>query len=153
VRPGCPPPVHFGQIIWQLGRPTVLTPLFVLVVDDVVKVLGNKVTCLKVRRVLFGSFFMFSNFRQLDSHNKPCVAQANLHNRIKILTFLDRSAYVYWTCVFVDFFIGYTSLPWLCSLLSAECLSIFENAIQFFLCMCLYDVFSLVLAEPCTNQI
>ena len=28
--------------------------------------------------VLFGSFFMFSNFYQLDLHNKTCIAVANL---------------------------------------------------------------------------
>ena len=28
--------------------------------------------------VLFGSFFMFSNFYELDSHNNICVAPTNL---------------------------------------------------------------------------
>ena len=52
----------------------------------------------------------------------------------------------------VDLLYGHIGPPNLCSLLSVEWLSIFEDTIQSLLNMCLYDVCSLIPTEQHTNQ-
>ena len=75
--------------------------------------------------VLVGSFFTFSNFYRLDSHNKTHVAIANLwrnicQSRIGNNTSLHSIMLIISACMFISFLIGYISPLQLCSLLSVE---------------------------------
>ena len=61
--------------------------------------------------------------------------------------------YNFWKCVLVDLLSTYTGPSGYILLLSVEQLWIFENLTQSLSNMCLYDVCSLILAEPHTNRI
>jgi hypothetical protein len=107
--------------------------------------------------VWFGLFFMFSEFYQLYLHDKARDALAHLCLNIckKTDWKLDTPLYSfgYWNCMFVDFFITYMGSSQLWSLLSVDYLLIFEHIVQSLIDMCFYDVYSLILTKPHTNQI
>ena len=96
---------------------------------------------------------MFSNFYGLDYHkqNLCCISKSTMKHWQK--PDLPWFGYGYWKCMFVGFLSEYIyrSSP-LCSVLSVEYLLVFEDVVQSLLNMCFYDVYSLILTEPHTNQ-
>jgi hypothetical protein len=108
--------------------------------------------------VLFGLFFTFSNFYQLDSHYKTRVAFSKplMKNLQKLDWKLDLPLFSYGTyrkCMYVDFSTGDIIGPPNCATIECRVVINVEDIVQPPLNMCLYDVCTLILTNPHTNQI
>ena len=97
---------------------------------------------------------MLFNFYQLDLHNKTCVALSKsimkLIQKPHWKSDLPLFSYGYRKCMFVDF------LTWVLPVVFTIERRVVINkwdVVQSLLNMCLYDIYSLILTEPHTDQI